>query len=60
MSKNATPTLAGKIAVRAMAVDALDDAAPLIEDALTDELPAEVAEGVISASFDPADFIEAP
>lgn len=57
-SKNASPTMAGKIAVRSMAIEGgLEDAEPLIADAIAGELDPEVAEAVISPSFDPGDYL---
>lgn len=57
-SKSVSPTMAGKIAHRSMAIEGgLEDAAPLIDDALNGELAPEVAEAVISPSFDPGDYL---
>jgi uncharacterized membrane protein YhiD involved in acid resistance len=56
-SKTVSSTLAGKIAHRSMAVNKLTEAAPLIAEALVGTAAPEAAEGVISASFDPEDFI---
>jgi hypothetical protein len=61
-SKNAGNTLAGKIAVRSMAIDnaALAEAAPLIVDAVagtTVDTVGDIGAGVIAPSFDPGDFV---
>lgn len=59
-SKNAGNTLAGKVAVRSIATDQLDDAAPLIQDCLEGDQDPNTGAGVIAPSFDPTDYIEAP